>query len=350
MIHYRLATIDDNQQLIELTAASGMAGEIALRIDRHPDFFKLLKMRGESTVFVALDDTRVVGSVCVSQEDVYIGGQIYPLQYIGDFKIAEPYRNKFIGYRLCKELEKYVLSINADLTFLNYAKGNDKPVPFFSNRPDIPDFESLGVFRIHQFIGRKKKTVHTKYKITKSKVTDDLLAYLNSHYCVYQLGNVITFDKLQDSTVYTVEADGKILAALCLLDTMHMKQNVITSISWKLKYFLKITNNINSMLGLSNMPALNEPVSMIYIKYLAVRNNEKALVRLLINHARNIAFGKSYSFVSVGIHEKDPINACLSGMFKMTFNSIGMIMSLKNNKALIEKVKQGIPFADYSVV
>lgn len=52
MIKFQLATPSDNQQLIKLTAASGMMGEISLRIDRKPDFFSLLKMRGETRVFV----------------------------------------------------------------------------------------------------------------------------------------------------------------------------------------------------------------------------------------------------------------------------------------------------------
>ena len=86
MIQYRIATNDDNQQLIELTSASGMMGEISLRIDRKPDFFKLLNMRGESKVFVALEGDTIIGSICVSQQEVYVGGQITPLQYFADFK------------------------------------------------------------------------------------------------------------------------------------------------------------------------------------------------------------------------------------------------------------------------
>ncbi|OFX52963.1 MAG: hypothetical protein A2066_20715 [Bacteroidetes bacterium GWB2_41_8] len=350
MIHYRLATNDDNQQLIELTSASGMTGDIALRIDRKPDFFKLLNMRGESKVFVALDGDRIVGSICVSQEEVYVAGEIHTLQYFGDFKIAESYRNKFIGFRLCESLEKHVLAIGADLAFLNYAKGNNKPVRFLSNRPNIPDFENLGVFNIHQFIGKKKKTYHPKYEIIPGNVTDDLLTFLNNHFKNYELANVITPEKLENTSVFTVQVNGKIIAALCLQDTMNVKQNVVTAVTWKMKYLLKILNSLNSILGLSKMPELNKPVYMIYIKYLAVRNNEKSLVRLLIGHARNIAYKKSYSFVSIGVHEKDPINNCFSGLFKMTFNSAGMVLSLKNNKSLIEKVKHGIPFADYSVV
>ena len=98
------------------------------------------------------------------------------------------------------------------------------------------------------------------------------------------------------------------------------------------------------------MPLINEPVRMMYIKYLVVNNHDKQLVKLLINHARNLVYEKFYSFVSIGLHEKDQLNKCLSGLFKLTFNSVGMLLSIKNSKALIEKVKQGIPFEDYSLV
>ena len=350
MIQYRLATYDDNEQLIQLTSASGMAGDISLRIDRKPDFFKLLNMRGESKVFVAVDENMIVGSICVSREDVYVDGQIYPLQYFADFKISEPYRNKTIGYRLCKELENYVLEIGADLAFVNYAKGNTKPTRFFFNRQNTPDFENIGIFNIHQFIGRRRTAFHPQYKIEPSQISEELMKFLNVHYSKFELGSVVTNEKLEGSTVFTVQENGEIIAALCLQDTMDVKQNVVTAVSWKMKYLLKILTLLNGILGLSKMPKMNEPVSMIYIKYLAVNNNEKQLVRLLIDHARNIAFEKSYSFVSIGVHEKDPLNNCLSGLFKMTFNSVGMVLSLKNNKELIEKVKNGIPFADYSVV
>ena len=98
------------------------------------------------------------------------------------------------------------------------------------------------------------------------------------------------------------------------------------------------------------MPSVNEPVRMMYIKYLAVNNHEKQLVKLLINHARNIVYERYYSFISIGLHEKDPLNTCFSGLLKLTFNSVGMLLSIKDNRALIEKVKQGVPYEDYSLV
>jgi ribosomal protein S18 acetylase RimI-like enzyme len=350
MIKYRLATNKDNQQLIELTAVSGMVGETALRIDRKPDFFKLLNMRGDTKVFIALDNETLIGSLCVSLQNVYVGGQIVPLHYIGDFKVAEAYRNKGIGLQLCNQMADYLTSIDADLAFLNFSKGNGRPVSFFKNRPHVPDFDNIGVFNIHQFIGKKKKAFHSMYKIELSPVTDEVLKFLNSHYRKYELGSVVTKEKLEDTTVFIIQHENKILAAMCLVDTMKVKQNVVMKLSWKNKLLLFLVNMFAGVSGISKMPTLHAPVQMMYIKYLAMDSHDKQLVKFLIDHARNVVYEKLYSFVSIGLHEKDPLHACLSNLFKLTFNSIGMLVSIKGNRELIEKVKQGIPFEDYSLV
>ena len=137
---------------------------------------------------------------------------------------------------------------------------------------------------------------------------------------------------------------------MCLSDTMDVKQNVVTQLSLKMRWLLKVLNACSRLLNISKMPVLNEPVRMTYIKYLAADNTDKQLVKALINHARNIVYDKGYSFASIGLHEKDLLNNCFSGLFKLTFKSVGMLLSIKDNRTLIETVKHGIPFEDYSLV
>jgi hypothetical protein len=137
---------------------------------------------------------------------------------------------------------------------------------------------------------------------------------------------------------------------MCITDTMDAKQNVVTKLSWKMNGLLKLLNITRKLFGISRMPLTGEPVRMLYVKYLAVRDNEKFLANMLIRYARNIVFDKAYSFVSIGVHEKDPLDKCFSGMFKITFNSVGMMLSIKGNGLVMEKIKKGIPFEDYSLV
>lgn len=350
MIHIRLATPKDNEQLIALTTSSGMSGEVSLRIDRQPDFFRLLEMRGESNVFVALDGPLIVGSLSVSQQQVYLGGEIHPLLYIGDLKIAEGYRNKGLGGQLCDEMANYATSIDADLAFLNVSKGNSKPFSFFKNRSGFPDFTNIGVFNIHQLIGKKQKRKSITHPIKSVEVSDELVAFFNAQQTQYQLGNVITKEMLEGSEIFSIQEGNKIMAAMCLTDTMNVKQNVLTKVSWNMKILLKAINLFSGVAGISKMPALKMPVRLLYIKYLAVQNHDKKLVLAMINHARNIAYERSYSFASISLHEKDPLNRNIKGLLNLTFNSIGMLISLKDHKSLITTVTSGIPFEDYSLV
>lgn len=350
MISYRLASREDNQQLIELTAATGMEGETALRIDRHPDFFTLLDRRGESRVFVALDGSQIIGSLCVSLQKVWVGGQIETLHYVGDLKVIASHRNQGIGLQLCNELANEIVPQGADLAFLNVARGNNKPFTFFKNRPHIPDFDPIGIFKIQQFIGRRKPVSDRHYEVRETPVSEELTCFLNRFYNKYELGPVITKEQLEGSQILTIRDNNKIIAAMCLSDTMHMKQNVVLKLSMKLKWTLNILNSLSGISGFSKMPVLHEPVRLLYIKYLAVDQYDRKLVKLLINQARHLVYRKSYSFASIGLHEKDPLLECFSGMFKLSFYSVGMLLSIKNNRSLIEKVIHGIPFEDYSLV
>lgn len=350
MVKFRIATKEDNLKLIQLTATSAMAGDVGLRIDRKPDFFSLLKMRGDTKVIVAEENDRIIGCISVSLQKVYVGGEIIPLQYIGDFKVAEHYRNKGVGLQLCNEIADYVISQNSDLTFLNVSMGNTKPVSFFKNRPNVPDFDNIGIFKIYQIIGKRMKPKVRNYSIEETLLNNEVLHFFNSHYRNYQLGTVLTLEKFDRTRVFIIRESEKIIAAMSLVDTMPVKQNVITALSWKMKLILNIINVYGSIAGLSKMPLLNEPVKMLYIKYLAVDRNRSSLVKLFVNYARNIAFEKSYSYVSIGLHEKDKFNDCLTGLPKLTVRSVGMLLSIKNNRNLINKVFDGVPYEDYSLV
>jgi ribosomal protein S18 acetylase RimI-like enzyme len=350
MIIYRLANRLDNRQLIALTAASGMAGETSLRIERQPDFFALLEQRGESKIFVAVDDDTIIGAICVSSQQVYVGGRLLPLRYIGDFKVAASHRNRGIGMELCNRVADDVISANGDLAFLNVSKGNSRPLSFFTNRPGVPDFNNIGLFNIYQFIGRRKVAVHPGMDIVATAPTLELINFLDQYYARHELGRRIEAGLLLETNIYVLRENGAIVAAICIADTMKAKQNVVTRLSWKMNLVLKCINSISKIAGISKMPVLNQPVKMIYIKYLAVNGTDRRLVRLLVNHARNLAYNAGYSFASIGLHEKDPLNGCFSGLPRLLFHSVGMLLSIKNNSGLVNKVMAGIPFEDYSLV
>lgn len=350
MINYRLATFEDNQKLLELTSSTGMSGNMALRIDRYPNFFELNKLRGKTNVYVAVENDLIVGSICVSDQKVYINSQVYPLYYISDFKVANTHRNKKIGLQLTNEVVNYLESQNADFAFLNVAKGNKRPFVFFNDRSHYPDFQHIGCFKIFQFIGIKEKRSDSIIKIELVDATYEVLGFLNAHYAKYQLASVITKDNLEETELYAIRQKGQLKAVMCVIDTMKMKQNVVLKMPLHLKYLLEFINCFSRVLKISKLPSENEPIKMLYLKYFVVPDYNKKLVSALISHAKQISYNKRYSFVSFGLHERDPLIKKLPKFLRFTFYSVGMLVSMKDSTDLMEKIKKGVPFEDYSIV
>lgn len=81
-----------------------MAGAISLRIDRDPDFFALLRLRGKSKVFVAVRGSEVVGCISVASRSAYLSGVPEIIAYIGDMKIHPRFSGSRISMRLLTAL------------------------------------------------------------------------------------------------------------------------------------------------------------------------------------------------------------------------------------------------------
>ncbi|WP_242117366.1 GNAT family N-acetyltransferase [Aestuariivivens sediminicola] len=349
-IHYRLATFEDNQKLLELTGSAGMPGKISLRIDRHPNFFELNKLRGKTNVYVAEDKNEIVGSICVSDQMVYTNGKKEPLYYISDFKVARTYRNRGIGLQLTNEVVKYLESKDADFAFLNVSKGNNRPFVFFSDRAHYPDFQNIGTFTTFEFMGSKFNLSKSKFKIELAKASTEILDFLNEYYEQYQLARVITYDNLNNTTLYVVRNGDHIIGVMSIIDTTDFKQNVVLKMPLTLKFIVSLTNAFCNIFKLSKLPKENESIKMLYIKYLAVKTYDKSLITALISFARQYAYDKSYSFVSIGLHENDILIKKLPKLLRFTFYSVGMLVSMKNSKEVLDSIKKGMPFRDYSII
>ena len=157
--------------------------------------------------------------------------------------------------------------------------------------------------------------------------------------------------KLLDRTsIYIVKEKGDLVAAMCLGDYDNCKQHIVLELPWYLKLTISGMNIIRTIKGAKKLPGINQPIKMLYVKYMAVKKHDKRLIKSLIRKAQNEVHFMSYSFVSLGLHEKDPLIQRLPSFFRMTFNSVGMLVTMKNNQKLMQLVKKGIPYKDFSTV
>ena len=348
MLNIRFATDADNEQLIALTASTPMRGTISLRIDRKPDFFRLLNERGESKVLVAEVEGRIVGCISVSRQQVYINRKIHEVHYLGDFKMDSAYRGLRISLKMIDVLKEYASSVNSDLFFCTAADGNDPVLPFFDGRLKIPPFQYAGTFNVFQFLAFKKKIRKNDFTMLEIP-PEELREFLNHHYCNYQLGAVVNEQELDKTKNIGLRSQtGQLVGAMSLQDTLPWKQNVVVGVSAGIMFLMRLAKLLRPLTGMSSLPQMGQPVRMLYAKYFVAKD---ALVsKQLIEYGRNLVYNKNYSFLALGVHDKDPLTAQVKSFPKFTFRSHGMITSLKKNQSLIDSIKSGIMYEDYSLV
>jgi len=344
------ATRADNEGLVYLTSLTPMKGNISIRIDRSPDFFRLLEMRGSSFVIVAELNNNIIGSYSASAVNVFINGKPETIYYLGDFKVHPDHRKSIVAARLAKATLQKLESLNADILFCTAVYGNDDVLPFFKGRAFIPLAKEVGIFNVLQIIPTPFKTRNTKYHLEEGPFVPSGVSFFNNFMKNFQLGPVYSESSFENTTLITASFNNAVVSAITLIDTGPAKQNVLIRLPFYLKSIFTAIGAINTIFPVMRLPKTNEVVRILYIKSFACEPGHEETLKSLLGRARNVAYEKKYTFLAIGIHEKDPFLKIFSKYPKFTFKSMGFVTSLKDKKEKINYILSGIPFEDYSLV
>ncbi|NNF36812.1 MAG: GNAT family N-acetyltransferase [Saprospiraceae bacterium] len=345
----RLATADDNIQLLELTSRNPMKGNISLRIDRNPDFFSLLHLRGNFETIVCEEKGKIIGCLSVSKTDHFVNSDKIPIWYLSDFKVDREYRNTGIGHDLARHCLQLLESRNADLLFCTTAKGNDRVLGFFKGRGGLPLFQKAAAFKVLQMLPLIFKRKHKNALIT-SHLSEEEEELLIKTFNKYQLGKATWISGL-DNRIYIKYQDGKdVMALISVIDTSTLKQNVVIDASRGMKFLIKSLSKLYDITGVFPFPGLGSPIKICYIDGFYVREGMEECLRVLIQEARHYLYQQNLHFLTIGLDLKDPYLSLFNRTFHLNFDSTGYISSLKNNRQLLSSIVEGILYEDFSLV
>ncbi len=350
-MYIREASSNDNDGLLHLTKLCPMKGVISVCIDRQPDFFALVRKRGESVVLVAIKDERIIGAISGSKQTVWLNEKPALFYYIADFKVHPAYRGSSVGLSLARNIYKLVLQSQAGF-FCTFANGNDRILPFFSSRVGLPTTITIGRFQVLQLFPSPSLFQNKLPILDRIGNPVDLPLLSFYHECLrkYQLGPIVQKGDLDDCRHLVMVDNKKIVAAISMMDTSQIKQNVITGLPWYLKFISLCTRIASNITPILPLPKIGEPLLMWNIRYLGCLEGSEDMLFKLIDRARNIAWKEIFLFLSIGLHERDPLLFRFRKIPHITFISNGMISLPNDGTFQLEDIKNGIPFEDFALV
>ncbi len=359
-IAIREVTQAENAALLALTAATPMDGVVGLRIDRDPDFFTLVQMRGEGTVLGAYTEDELIGCISAASRSAYVDGVPHRVYYVGDLKVHPSYRGHHLGARLIEAMHHHILAQGADLVFCVVSEGNVRTFNMLSGRYGVPSFESVGHFSVYQILASPRQA-QTSYEIETAEAADipALCRLVNQFNAAYQFAPVHVETEwqgyLQEAgrgrplQILVAREGGAIRAMLSVLDTTYAKQHVVTAMPARLQAAVTLSHILGRVAPLVPFPKAGEPVRMRYIRHPAVVKGHEKAFRALVQVVRQQAYAQRYPFIVIGLHERDPLCNALRWMPRFTVGSHGLVASLQHNQALLDRILAGIPMEDYAL-
>jgi hypothetical protein len=94
---------------------------------------------------------------------------------------------------------------------------------------------------------------------------------------------------------------------------------------------------------------MGQALRLLSARYVACEDGHHAALEALLALARAEAFRHRFTFLMLGLHERDPLRSLVRRIPRFTFSSLALTMSLGDPEGL-EKRVEGIPFEDYALV
>jgi len=329
----RLATASDNAALIELAAACPMEGDLALRIDRAPDFFALNRLEGDRWKVAVVDGPAgdPVACVATGERRAWVHGRARTMVYAGDLKVHPDFRDT----RTADALERFVAETArdaaGDLTpvLLTVLAGNSA----MERRATGP----RGLPRLHRFATLHSLTIpllwrrvvdgapDLRVQRATARDVDEMADLWAAIAPTRQFSHVLDAEGLArwiaaapglkiDDYLLARDRRGKLLGFVGLWDQRALKTLRVLRYSPTLAILRGLVTVVAPFVGAAAPPEIGAPLHYANAVHLCVPVDREDVLRSLILAAYDHLRGSDRVFVNVTLDAREPIVAALRGL------------------------------------
>jgi hypothetical protein len=326
----RDAIAADNEALVALAAACPMEGDIALRMDRAPDFFALNRLEGDAwRVGVAVDDEdRVVGCVAAARRQTWLNGEAAITGYVGDLKVHPVARRSgaadlLTAYArdacasLCGEDAPVLLTILAGNEAMERRARGPRGMPVLSR------FATLRVSAIPLLWERRERVTGLSIWPAAERDLPRMAALWRDVGPTRQLAPVIDAASLAawigrapgltlSDYLLALDMRGRLRGFIGVWDQSSFKQMRVVSYSPRLGVARRVINLAGSLIGFTRLPEAGGALPALAITHVCA--SDAATLRALFLEAYRRHRGGRHAFMTLGLDVRDPLLTATRGL------------------------------------
>ncbi|MDB6124412.1 MAG: hypothetical protein JWQ71_3405 [Pedosphaera sp.] len=341
-IRFTRAEPQHDGEIRRLLREHPMPGDIALTLEREPDYFLGSRLPGvlEDQTIVALQREQVVCMGGCSFREHFVNGSVQRVGYLSGLRLDHSVQGRFDivrrGYQFFADLTKDQPAL---FYFTSIATDNARSIRLLERRlPGMPDYRFLTEYetllipisckptalnKLAQRALQNLQNLGLRYACASQEQAGQLAGFLNECARGRQLAASWTEAELLQladfglpTTDFQMVLDGnKIVAATALWDQRLFKQTVIRSYSRRLSLFRPWFNAAARLLDKPMLPSPNYPLQHAFLSPFAVSQEHQGLARDLISLCLPIGATRGFHFLTLGFSHQDPVAKTVRAAF-----------------------------------
>jgi hypothetical protein len=306
-----IASPADDQRVRQLLRNQVMPGRVQLSFRREPDFSIGCAVTGDDyRILVARSqaDDRIVGVACRSTRRVFLNGREQRIGYLGQLRIDERYRGRWLVSRGFTMLEAMHRSDPLPAYLASIVDGNEQASGVLVNktRRGFPAFRKAAhVVTLALRLRSPKPSIRGEQEIAPASVDqiDDLVEFLQREGARRQLCSVWTADALRRLEAYGLKLDdiwiarrsGTIAGVLAMWDQSAYKQSIVCGYSGWLKAAAPF------------LPRRGTELRSAYAALVCIAGDNHAVFDALLREVYNAACRRKFEYLLIGLDRRDPL-------------------------------------------
>jgi hypothetical protein len=353
-VHIGLAAAGDDAGIRALVREQAIPGRVTIAFQREPDFSLGCAVTGDDYQIVvahAADEERIVGVACRSTRRVFVNGAETRIGYLGQLRIDERYRGRWLvarGFALLREIDRrdplpaYLVSI---------IDGNDEALGVLvqRRRPSFPQLELVAGYRTLA-ISLPPHSRQPRHEIVTGSdaLIPDIARFLRSEGPRRQLFPVWSEEDLRNLARFGLAADdfrvlhrgGSIAGVAALWDQTAYKQTVVRGYSRWLK-----------LVGpLVNLPRIGAPIRSAYAGLICIANDDRDVFTTLLAELSAVAARRGFEHLLVGLDARDPLLPAALSFRHLIYRSRLYLARWPHGGGLHERLDQRPVYVDIATL
>lgn len=351
---FELATPDDDEALRYLLASTPMPGRITVSFQREPNYFLGCSTMGAFwQVIVARHQpsNQIAGVACRAIRPIWINGQAVDVGYIGQIRVAEPFRSQWLlwrGLEYFRELHddrrtSLYWGVISDENRIARGLLVEKSSRRFPAVREVAKIHTLGIV-----LRKPRPEIPSTYQIERGDSNNlaEIAAFLQSEgkskqfFPVYHAED-FNNDIIRDFPIedfFVARLDGKIVGVVGLWDQSGYKQSVVAGYDGSLNTLKPIYNLGLRLIGAQPLPKIGEKIYSAYASFICIENNNAEIFDVLLRKAYNLAVERKHAYLMVGLSQDDPLLAIAKQYMHISYFSRAYLASWEPMPALEQRV------------